>query len=87
MKIANISTAKNQLSALLEEVRRGETVVIMDHKRPVDRVECGMEGSELSRLIGDGILSPPAQKADMSAFLNLPRANLVRTVEEDREGR
>ncbi|MDA8109633.1 MAG: type II toxin-antitoxin system Phd/YefM family antitoxin [Betaproteobacteria bacterium] len=39
MKKATISKTKNQLSALLEEVRRGETVLIMDRDRPVAMLE------------------------------------------------
>ena len=35
MKRASVSQAKNQLSALLEQVRQGETVVITEHDRPV----------------------------------------------------
>lgn len=38
MKRASVSQAKNQLSALLEQVRQGETVVITDHDRPVARI-------------------------------------------------
>lgn len=39
MKIASITEAKNQLSALLDRVRGGETVVITDRDRPVARLE------------------------------------------------
>jgi prevent-host-death family protein len=39
MKRATITETKNQLSALLERVRRGETVVILDRGRPVARLE------------------------------------------------
>ena len=35
VKRASVSQTKNQLSALLEQVRQGETVVITDHDRPV----------------------------------------------------
>ena len=35
MKTATISETKNQLSALLEHVKRGETIVILDRDRPV----------------------------------------------------
>lgn len=38
MKIASISQTKNQLSALIEQVRHGETVVITDRDRPVARL-------------------------------------------------
>ena len=39
MKKATITEAKNQLSALLARVRRGETVVILDRGRPIARLE------------------------------------------------
>lgn len=39
MKVASISQTKNQLSALLEQVRQGESVLIMDRGRPVARLE------------------------------------------------
>ena len=35
MKTASISEAKNGLSALIDRVRKGETVVITDRSRPV----------------------------------------------------
>ena len=35
MKTASISDAKNGFSALLERVRKGETVVITDRNRPI----------------------------------------------------
>ncbi len=38
MKIASISQTKNQLSALIEQVRHGETVVITDRDRPVAKL-------------------------------------------------
>jgi prevent-host-death family protein len=48
MKTASISATKNQLSALLERVRQGETILITDHDRPVAKlVPIGTEsGSE-----------------------------------------
>lgn len=39
MKKASITETKNRLSALLEVVKRGETVLIMDRDKPVARLE------------------------------------------------
>jgi prevent-host-death family protein len=39
MKIASITETKNRLSALLDKVRQGETILIMDRDRPVARLE------------------------------------------------
>ncbi|HMM54515.1 MAG TPA: type II toxin-antitoxin system prevent-host-death family antitoxin [Candidatus Desulfobacillus sp.] len=38
MKLASISQTKNQLSALIDQVRHGETVVITDRDRPVAKL-------------------------------------------------
>jgi prevent-host-death family protein len=39
MKTATITQTKNGLSALLDRVRHGETIVITDRNRPVARLE------------------------------------------------
>lgn len=39
MKTASITETKNQLSALLDKVRHGETILITDRDRPVARLE------------------------------------------------
>lgn len=62
MKTASISVTKNQLSALIEQVRQGETILITDHDRPVARLapiatENGQPGTdELVLLERKGIL-------------------------------
>jgi len=38
MKVATISQTKNNLSALLDKVRHGETILIVDRDRPVARI-------------------------------------------------
>ncbi len=38
MKTASISQTKNQLSALIVQVRQGEIIVITDHDRPVAKL-------------------------------------------------
>jgi antitoxin (DNA-binding transcriptional repressor) of toxin-antitoxin stability system len=39
MKLATISFTKNNLSALLDQVRQGETILVMDRDRPIARIE------------------------------------------------
>ncbi|MGQ9636027.1 MAG: type II toxin-antitoxin system Phd/YefM family antitoxin [Bryobacteraceae bacterium] len=39
MKIATISETKNRLSSLIDRVRHGESVIIVDRNRPVARLE------------------------------------------------
>jgi prevent-host-death family protein len=62
MKTASISATKNQLSALIEQVRQGESILITDHDRPVARltpvaVENGQSSSdELALLERKGVL-------------------------------
>ena len=39
VKKASVSETKNQLSAILRQVREGETFLIVDHGKPVARIE------------------------------------------------
>jgi len=39
MKKASVSETKNHLSAILRQVREGETYLIVDHGKPVARLE------------------------------------------------
>ena len=63
MKTATISQTKNSLSALLDRVRHGETVLITDRSRPVARLEpvasaaeAGPDEGRLARLERAGII-------------------------------
>jgi len=62
MRTATISEAKNQLSALIDRVRHGETIVITDRGRPVARLVSALSGAEddpdgrLARLERRGLL-------------------------------
>jgi prevent-host-death family protein len=64
MKTTSISEAKNRLSALLELVRHGETVLITDRGRPVARLE--------------PIHAPESGMGDDARLVELERAGLVR---------
>ena len=44
MIITTITDAKNKLSALIDRVRAGETVLIMERGRPVARLESAVSG-------------------------------------------
>lgn len=39
MKRASLTETKNRLSALIDEVREGETILVLDRGRPVARIE------------------------------------------------
>jgi prevent-host-death family protein len=61
MKIATVTEAKNGLSALIDFVRSGETVLIVDRGRPVARLESAIEiedddGGRLARLERAGMI-------------------------------
>ena len=65
MKTTSISEAKNNLSAYIDRVRRGETVVITDRGKPVARLAPLEAGSKphadahLADLVRLGIVRPP----------------------------
>lgn len=65
MKRASITEAKNRLSALLERVRQGETIVIEDRGVPVARLESvlsqadGAAEGRLARLDRQGLIRRP----------------------------
>lgn len=99
MKTASITEAKNQLSALLDVVRKGETVLILDRNRPIARIEpvTALEGPEAEGRLADlersGLLRR-ARKPLSKSFLDAkpPKAQgkasiLQALLSERREGR
>ena len=100
MKIASISHAKNNLSAYLDMVRNGETIIIMDRNRPLARLEPavqddGMDSDgRLSRLERSGLLRRASRRAPDKTILQVPApsalngASIVEALLHDRdEGR
>ena len=45
MKKATITETKNKLSALIDQVKHGETILILDRGRPVARLESVLSGA------------------------------------------
>jgi prevent-host-death family protein len=98
MKRASITEAKNNLSALIDRVKSGASILIVDRGRPVARLE-PVRGAEsdadgrLARLVRDGVVRP--SRGDMPRTLVAsppPRAkknaSAVRALlDERRDGR
>ncbi|UYN94210.1 MAG: type II toxin-antitoxin system prevent-host-death family antitoxin [Enhydrobacter sp.] len=99
MKKASISEAKNKLSALLDGVRRGAPVLIMDRGRPVARLEPVLgeakDASEgrLMRLVRDGVVHPRRAALPKSFLASTPptprrgASAVAALLDERREGR
>ena len=97
MKRASISEAKNRLSAILDRVRNGDSVIIEDRGVPVARLEPVISdpdpGGRIARLGRQGVLRRPQAALDRSLLRARPprskggsRASDV-LIEERRSGR
>jgi prevent-host-death family protein len=78
MKSATISETKNRLSALLDRVRHGESILITDRSRPVARLEPvvgagggGPDEGRLARLERAGVIRR-ARHARLDEILRVP---------------
>jgi len=99
MKKASITEAKNRLSALIDGLKGGSPVLIVDRGRPVARLEPvrggreGEPGGRLSRLIRDGIVRPgrvPLSRALLGGQPPRPKGGVsavTALLAERREGR
>ena len=94
MKKVSISELKNQLSAYLQSVRGGETVVVYDRSRPVariDRVADEDDEDRVAQLQRTGQLAPPVDPLPLDLLRSpAPRASasvLDALLEEREEGR
>lgn len=99
MKTVSITEAKNRLSALIDGLKGGSPVLIVDRGRPVARLEPvtsagkGEENGRLSRLVREGIVRPGRVPLPRSLFASRPPrpkggASVVTALlEERRQGR
>ena len=99
MKKVSITEAKNRLSALIDGLKGGSCILIVDRGRPVARLEPVASGSgseqdgRLARLVRDGVVRPGRAPPPRSLFTEEPPrmkrgASAVATlIEERREGR
>jgi prevent-host-death family protein len=78
MKKASITEAKNRLSALIDGLKRGSPVLIVDRGRPVARLEPvttpgeGEQEGRLSRLVREGVVRPGRARLSSSLFAAQP---------------
>jgi prevent-host-death family protein len=78
MKKASITEAKNRLSTLIDGLKNGSPVLIVDRGRPVARLEPvillgeGDQEGRLSRLMREGIVRPGLTPASSSLFAAQP---------------
>ena len=94
MKKASITEAKNGLSALIDRVKGGSPILIVDRGRPVARLEpvSGLpadDESRLARLVREGAVRPAragVPKALIAAAPPSPKAGAsgVRALLDDR---
>ena len=83
MKRASITHTKNHLSQLIDWVREGQSVLIMDRKVPVARL-VPVDTAELTTpewvgsLVRHGLVSPPRKRLDVKEFILRPKARTSR---------
>ncbi len=80
MKRTTVSQAKNNFSALLAEVRGGETVLVMLRGKAVAQIkpfdEDSLTDTAATELVEEGIANPPRARLDLPTFLAAPRPRL-----------
>ena len=98
MKVVGITEAKNRLSALIDGLKGGSGVLIVDRGRPVARLEPvagdknGQDG-RVARLIREGVLRPGRVQLPKSLLTEPPprmksgASTVAVLIEERREGR
>jgi prevent-host-death family protein len=75
MKRASITEAKNNLSRLIEEVKSGTTILILERNRPVARLEPvaadeATNNDRVSALVAQGLATAPHKRFDAASFLS-----------------
>ena len=94
MESVSVTEAKNRLSALLDRVRAGETILILDRGRPVATLEPAVaieDDARLERLYRAGVVRPAKRRPSLAVLAEAPpqaSASVVEALlEERREGR
>lgn len=81
MRITSVSRARAELSELIAEVRRGDTVVITHRGTPVARIEPLTtanvpDGQRIDSLVARGLALPAREVLDVDEFLAASRPRL-----------
>ena len=95
VKKASITEAKNNLSSLIDGLKGGSPVLIVDRGRPVARLEPVTKGvgpeddGRLARLVRDGVVRPARSRVPRTVLAGKPPraksgASGVRALIEDR---
>ena len=98
MKKASITQAKNNLSALIDSVKGGSPVLIVDRGQPVARLEpvrgvASENDNRLARLVREGVVSPARGGVPKELFATKPpsakkgNSGVRVLLDERREGR
>ena len=79
MKRATLTETKNNLSALIDQVRHGETILVLDRGRPVARLESAVTelasaDGRLARLERQGLVRRASSPAPREILLESPPA-------------
>jgi prevent-host-death family protein len=93
MLVATITEAKNRLSALIDRVRAGESVVIVDRGIPVARLESAVTNADadgrIARLQRAGVIQPASTPPAVELLSSAPpsprrNASAVKALLEER---
>jgi prevent-host-death family protein len=98
MVVATITEAKNRLSALIDQVRAGESILIVDRGTPVARLESAVSGApdaggRIARLERTGAVRAARKPPAIELLSTRPPSPLsgasavAALLEERREGR
>lgn len=98
MKVTNISYVKAHLSEVLRRVKAGETVTVVERRKPVATIKpiAGRGDSSdgwIEDLVRRGVIGASAEKLDVRAFLSMPKPkwkggrSLAEHIRADREDR
>ncbi len=92
MEKATIGDLKNRLSAYLQRVKAGETVVVLERNRPIARIERIAAGEDpggwLARLETAGLVRRPSRALPIDALkapAPVSRSSVLEALLEERE--